>query len=266
MAQAGSARVKGTLLFGAQLIAFYPAVHWYAVRSRYASEGRWELVALVAAVLLVFAKRVREPRSLKLPVILTLAWIVSWYCLPPLISTWVAWTALAATASALFLGRALDPHLFCFATLSLPVLPLFQYHLSFPLRSVVAQLSALLLRFTGMPVIHEGACLALDERLIWVDAPCSGLRMMWSALFLAVCLAAMHRHRAGRTAVILVATVVTVIAANVLRTTSLFFIEAELLSAPAWFHPAAGLAVYGLTALALLLVVRTGKELHVRSA
>lgn len=253
--------MKTLALIALQVSVLFPAVHWYAVRTRYASEGRWELIALVAALVYVFTRAGKRPpfRNLVLPSILTAAWAVGSFFLPPLLATWLAWTAIASTVSVLFLGRALDLHLFSLVSLSLPVLPLFQYHLSYPLRTVVAQLSALLLRFGGVAVSREGACLAFNERLIWVDAPCSGLRMMWSALFLAACLAALHGLGAKRTLLAMACTLVTVISANVLRTTSLFYVEAEFFSAPAWLHPAAGLSIYLLTAVVLLFVVRPQK-------
>ena len=253
--------MRPIILLGAQALALFPAIHWYAVHTRYASGDRWELIALVAAALYFAARAHRgaRPGNLVFPAVLTLAWAAGTFLLPPLLATWLAWTALAATISTLFLGRLLDPHLFGLVTLSLPSLPLFQYHLSYPLRAAVAECSAMLLRFGGFTVVREGTCLAFGQRLIWVDAPCSGLRMMWSALLLAICLAALNRLSIRRLSLLLATTLVTVVCANILRTTWLFFVEAEILAAPDWIHPGSGIAVFVMVVAVLFHTARTEK-------
>ena len=253
--------MKLALIIGIQVVALYPAIHWYAVRTRYASEQRWELLALFAAGLLVAVRRCKaqERSNLALPTILTAAFALSVQVLPSLVSTWIAWAAFAASASVLFLGCRFDAPLFGLLTLSLPVLPVFQYHLSYPLRTLVAQVAAWMLRFVGVSVEREGACLLFENQFIWVDAPCSGLRMLWSALFLGMCLSAALRFSAGRTLRFAISAAVIVVMANILRTTSLFFVEAGLVEVPDWAHAGVGLGSYAL-AMCLLLVMGTRRK------
>ena len=239
----------------------WPAVQWYAARTRHASETRLEVLALFTALVYAWLGRTRSSiRCLWPAVWLTMAWGLASLCLPALLSTWVAWAAFAASVSALVMQRRFDVHLFGMLSLSLPVLPLFQYHLSYPLRTVVAGLSASFLRFSGFAVGREGACLSLGERLVWIDAPCSGLRMMWAGLFLASVLCAMHQVSALRTLVLFLVTVLAVVLANVLRTASLFFVELELVAVPDWSHSAVGIISYSVITVLLYWLVRPRKE------
>lgn len=250
--------MRGLFWISLQLAALWPAVHWYLSRTRHASDSRVELVALIAAgaLLVLRARRVSATPDLRVPALWTVIAGVAWVALPPLFATWIAIAAVIATASRLWLNRSFDPHVFGLASLSLPVLPLFQYHLSYPLRAVVAEASAILLRFAGVATAREGACLSFGDRLIWVDAPCSGLRMMWSAVFLALGLTALFECRGRRTAMWVTLAIGLVVGANILRTSALFFIESGQVAAPGWFHEGVGVVLYAAVALTLFLLIR----------
>jgi exosortase/archaeosortase family protein len=127
-----------------------------------------------------------------------------------------------------------------------------QFVLGYPLRFVVARCSAFLLH--GFGVVAHGTSLHWAGETVLVDAPCSGLRMLWMALFLALTLAALQSLRATRTLLVVVYAVAAAFVGNVLRATALFFTETGLVPCPAWVHEGAGIVAFGAVALVVVRV------------
>jgi exosortase/archaeosortase family protein len=105
-------------------------------------------------------------------------------------------------------------------------------------------------------VVREGAMLAWDGRLISIDAPCSGVKMLWAGLYLAAALAASYRLPAGRTLAALLLGCAVVVAANAVRAASLFQIEAGLLPLAPWAHQGIGVVCFIAAATGILYGVR----------
>jgi exosortase/archaeosortase family protein len=84
-----------------------------------------------------------------------------------------------------------------------------------------------------------------------VDVPCSGIHMLWFGLFAACALAAWYRLDTVRTLLCWAAALVTVVAANVVRATVLFFKEAHVVAWPEWTHAAVGVALFAAAAWAI---------------
>jgi exosortase/archaeosortase family protein len=81
---------------------------------------------------------------------------------------------------------------------------------------------------------------------------------LWTCWFLASALAWLYRFSWWRYALTLLLAALVAIAGNILRATSLFYLEAKLLAvdqAP-WLHAAVGIAAFCLTALLLCLLLR----------
>ena len=96
--------------------------------------------------------------------------------------------------------------------------------------------------------------------LVESDVPCSGIRMLWAGLYLALTAACLFDAGWRRTGVVVVAAVAAVIVGNALRTAGLFYLEAGLLPVPSIashaLHVGAGLAVFGGIAGATVLCAR----------
>ena len=137
--------------------------------------------------------------------------------------------------------------------LSLPVVATVQFYLGFPLRALAAEATVLALRALHFPVTREGTLLHWRGESVLVDAPCSGVRMLWFGLYFAAALAAMARLDNRRSLIALITAFVLVIAANVVRAAALFFKEAQIVALPDWTHTGAGLILF---AGALLIIVR----------
>jgi exosortase len=141
--------------------------------------------------------------------------------------------------------------------LALPVLPTLEFYTAYPVRLAAIEASATLLRMNGIAVGVEGLALRFGTQLIQFDAPCSGVRMLWTCWFLASALAYLHRFTAWRYARALVLATLFAVAGNIVRATSLFYVEAGILdtTAAAWLHTAVGLAAFAMTAALLLAVL-----------
>src|SRR5262249_59115555 len=81
------------------------------------------------------------------------------------------------------------------------------------------------------------------------DAPSSGVRMLWAGLLLTLMGCVLFRLGIIKVVVAVALSLVLAIACNVLRATSLFYVEAGLLPhAQAWWHEAIGIAAFTLSA------------------
>ncbi len=168
--------------------------------------------------------------------------------------------ALAALASAFRLGKRLDLALLALCVLALPLAASLQFYFGYPLRVLAGELSVAMLRMGGIAVVRDGALLAWDGKLISIDAPCSGVKMLWAGLFLACALAAGVRLSAARTMAAVALAVVIVIAANAVRAGSLFYLEAGLVSMPAIAHEGIGVVCFAGAALAIMFAVQKMKS------
>src|SRR5439155_398904 len=86
-------------------------------------------------------------------------------------------------------GRASLP-LAGLAVLALPLVSSLQFYAGYPLRVLTAQLSTWGLQLAGVAAARSGSAMTVEGRLIVVDAPCSGVQMVWMAYFCACAVAA----------------------------------------------------------------------------
>ena len=246
------------LIGGLQVIAFWEVWRWYVSRAVYSWDQPWGLLAFVAAFVFLIASRKplpRQERSLLLPAILIGVYVATYFVLPPLGRAIVAFTALATTASTLRFGRSFHPGLFGLFYLSLPALPTLQFFGGYPLRVVVAGLTAPILRIGGFAVVPEGTCLNWAGKLIWIDAPCSGIKMLWVGMFLTFALLCLYELPLVKSALLVVLAFAVIIGANVFRAVALFYLEAGVLQMPSWGHEYAGVIAFVLEAVGIVSIL-----------
>lgn len=250
--------IRARLIIAAQLVAFWPVWRWYATRVGGSTDEAWGLLAFACAVYFVWREKSSDTTKpgLLFPALLVLLYAASYPFLPPLLRATVAVTALGCTASLLRSGRRFHPGTLGLLYLSLPVIPSLQFYGGYPLRAFVAGAAAPLLRLGGFAVVQEGTCLNWAGRLIWVDAPCSGIRMLWVGLFLACALACFYDLRPLRTFLALAAAFVAILSGNVLRAVALFHVEAGVVQAPPWAHDYVGVVAFAAVAGFILVTVR----------
>ncbi len=237
------------------LAALWPHGLWMTRRLTDGSDEPWGLLALATVLALVMRAR----RELVMPargallasgalaVLAALAGAV----VPPIFAAGVAMLALAAFLAAALPRRPAAP-MATLLLLSLPVIASLQFYLGYPLRLATAHAAAPLLALAGVEAQASGAALLWQGRTILVDPPCAGIGMLWVGSWAAALLSYLNDASPRRTLANGLVAAVAVFGANVLRNALLFFPEAGLVPAPAWLHPAIGLAAF---AVALLPIV-----------
>jgi exosortase len=247
-------------LLALQVAALWPVWLWYARRTHDGSDEPWGLLALAAVLLLVYAER-RHLREKPRPALVALAGgltllgasVTPW--VPALVRAGLGVTALSLTFAALHnRSRPLLP-LWAMLILSLPVVASVQFYLGYPLRALSAGCSGALLRFAGLDVEQAGTTLTWQGHAVLVDAPCSGVQMLWVGLFFVALLSYLLRASAARFAFNAAGAVLVIVAGNVLRNTLLFIKEAEIVALPRWTHSATGVLTFLLSALLIARLV-----------
>jgi exosortase/archaeosortase family protein len=252
------------LVVGLQLIAFWEVWRWYVSRAVSSSEEPWGLLAFVAAFAFLIISKKPLPKShpsLLLPALLIVLYAATYFVLPPLARAVIAFTAFAVTLTSLRFGKLFHPGVLGLFYLSLPTIPSLQFFGGYPLRVVVAQVAAPILRLGGFAVVPEGTCLNWSGHLIWIDGPCSGIKMLWVGMFLTFVLTCLYELPVVKTLLLVPAAFIVIVGGNVFRAVSLFYLEAGVLNMPSWGHDYAGVIAFVLQAVVIVSIVfRLKKE------
>lgn len=239
--------------------ALWPTAWWMGQRMLDGSDEPLGLLALAALGVLLWRCRGRlraAPRLGWLALALAgaaassaLLWRV-----PPLLSSLLGLLALGAGLAAFLPPAVATAPVLGLSLLSLPLLASLQFYAGYPLRVVTAEASRWLLA-AAFHAQRSGASLLVDGQLVIVDAPCSGVQMLWLGYFTA-CVVALHsgQRDAGFLAR-LPAVSLLVLAGNVLRNTLLVAFEASGHHLAGWAHEAVGLVVLAAVCAAIARVM-----------
>lgn len=251
----GSTLKSAYAMSAVQIIAFTPVWKYYVSRIGDGYDEPWGFVSLITYVVILFVsktKRRPERISLVLPAILTLSYAATYPFVPNLVRAAIAVTAVGCTFSSLRLSSPMHTASWGLLLLSLPVMPSLQFYLGYPLRIVSGLFAAALLKLAGFSVILEGTGLRWGTELISIDVPCSGVRMLWTGLYVAFTSACLLRLGTRRTFAAVVASIAAVVLGNGIRAASLFQVEAGLFKMPAWGHDAVGIVVFAGVAFSII--------------
>ena len=153
-------------------------------------------------------------------------------------------------------GRWPDPAVAGLLLLALPAMMMVELFFGYPLRLAAAALASGLLAAAGLPVTRAGAVLAWQGAGVWVDAPCSGVRMLWSGAWLGLTVCGLVGMGWGGTLAAGLLTVATVILVNSLRVAGLALVEGGLLPTGPGFHAALGVMLFAAGAVVLVAGIR----------
>ena len=153
---------------------------------------------------------------------------------PRLASALLAFLALGFAWSLWRHGTPFRPWAVGLGLLGLPMASSLQFYLGYPLRIASGAVALVLLRLGGVAVDREGVYLRAGGELVMIDAPCSGMRMLWAALLLACCLAALFRLRARSSLLAVGAAALLAVLGNGLRTAALFWADTNAPQLPAY--------------------------------
>lgn len=242
------------------LAAFWPVWLWYGLRLCDQSDEPLGIVALITLLGLIANQQskatsaatsiptstntatntatntsIPTPKPSPIPTTITAMlalYGLSLFLAPKLISAALALITLALALSYI-LRRHLSSGQWILLLLSLPLVASLNFYLGYPLRLVVAQCAVALLSINGFPVIAQGTSLLWHNQLIEIDAPCSGIKMLWAALYMAAVLLSLRNSKPTQAMLYLILATTSAVFANVLRVTSLFYLEAGIIAAPA---------------------------------
>ena len=246
------------VMLAGMALAVWPVWRWYALRTIDGSDEPCGLLALGTLAVVCWRDRGSlrlEPKQFIAPAMLLAIYVLTFHSLTPLPRAMIA----AAAFGALLRGQSVVAQCGLLG-LSLPVIATVQFYVGYPLRLIAAEGSTLMLRALDFAVTREGSSLHCRGETIMVDAPCSGVRMLWFGLYLAALLACWSRLNNLRSTFLFVAAFVLVIGANVIRATALFFKETNLVALPEWTHSAIGLGIFALAALLILRLAATPRD------
>ena len=258
-------RNQKIILIALQLAAFWSVLLWYFTRLSSANNefyGFWSLAAIGLLCLKFRANDAVVP-NFGLSVASILVYAISIPFLPPLLQAFAAATSLTVTLSGWQFGKRFHFGVWSLFLLSLPMIASLQFFLGFPLRVLVGEATALLLRLNGLDVVRDGVCLHFGEQSIWIDAPCSGVRMLWAGFFLTALLVNVYNFRFRRSLVAFAAAFAIILAGNIFRAAGLFYLEAGLIELPAFAHEAIGTTAFIITCAGIVFAVFKLKSLAV---
>jgi exosortase/archaeosortase family protein len=267
----GHRHLRALLCLGAFALALWPHWRWAAARLGDGSDDPLGLaaLALLGVAIARLAPRLRAdpvPGWLAIAVLLTSIAAVLGLLAPPLLAALLATLAFAAVLAAFVPSGTPVLPLAGLALLALPVVSSMQFYAGYPLRLVTAEASRWLLALAGFDAAREGSAMRVDGHLVIVDAPCSGVQMVWMAWFCA-CAVACWRGLPDRLFAKRLAFVgVIVLAGNIVRNALLVGLEARGSAASTWQHEAIGLVVLGVVCAAVAVLVASARKPAPRQA
>jgi exosortase/archaeosortase family protein len=252
-------RSSRTLILCALLGALWPVWGWLFTRMSDGSGASWESVALLTAGAVLVRDRHGQrgsTDSLAIPLVLLLSYVSAFAFAPPLARALLAMAALGSACSVCWYGTRCNFALCGLFAISLPLTASLNFYLGYPLRVAVGEATQLLLQMNGIAAVRDGTLLLWNERSIAIDAPCSGIKMLWTGGYLCFALAAVLRLNTSRTVLLALGACVVVVVANVLRATSLFYVESGLIQAGASTHGLVGAVMFAFAAVAIWMLAQ----------
>ena len=178
--------------------------------------------------------------------------------------TFVARVSIVMTVTAIVWYVAGSAHVrilrfpLLFLLFMIPIPGIIFNRIAFPLQLVASDLGATLLSMSGIPVFREGNLINLAHLSLEVAEACSGIRSLISLFTLSLLFGYFFEEKRGIRLLLILATVPVAILANGLRVAATG-IAAHLYGAEAaegFFHSFSGWVVFGVAAVALVVVRR----------
>lgn len=252
------------ILFG----AFWESWRWLMQRTWVTPD---EAVTLVVMMLVVAGSAIRgwlvrgrmQPLALPSLAAALALYAVTLGSVPAIVSAAIAVTT--TLAAIFFSGHGRRPPIafWGLCCLVLPIVPTLQFYLGYPMRVVSAVLTVPLLQLNGLDVSLAGTALVWEGRQIQFDAPCSGVTMAWAGMLLVFSAGTLLAYDWRQLMRAIFLGLRLLLAANVLRAASLFYLETGLLPGTSeGLHQGVGLAAFGLAMVLLINSLRRLAPCH----
>lgn len=248
-----------------QILAFWSVWRWYFLRLSSSADEFYGILALLAIAVLSFKFRIKDSAVLNFKFIIAsiAVYAVLFPFLPPLLRAVIAVTSLTFTISGFSFGKRFHFGIWSLFLLSLPFVASMQFYLGFPLRVLVGEATAFLLKLNGLSVFREGVCLFYGEQIIWIDAPCSGVKMLWMGFFLTGLLINIYRFSFVKSLLAFLSAFAIILIGNIFRATGLFYLEAGIIELPDSAHEAIGVSAFILTCAGIVFALLKLRDFNV---
>lgn len=247
--------IKGLqLLLLAQLATHWPVWQWYLARMTDGADEPWGVVALITAIALVYCKRRSEYRrnthhsSCHFIVLL---YAITYHWIPPLARAALAMLAFSVTLHSLSGAHSMRLSLHGLIFLSLPLIASLQFYIGYPIRWLTSQLTAHILTVFFETVDATGTLLLWRGEMIAVDAPCSGIRMLWTGLYFNFSCAYYYNFTNKQTCLAYSMASIVIFFGNCLRTIVLFLFEVNQKRLSEFEHKSLGVIIFCFIVIAI---------------
>lgn len=241
------------------LIAGWPVWCWYIARITDGSDEPIGLLALVTwlASLALIRKTATSPSSpgyLSVGLAFSYA-VLSWLAVPMLLQAGCILLLLISVLKDLRIIHLTNPGVLGLAMLSLPLISSLEFFIGYPMRVMASHLTAVLLEMNGFVISLSGVTLGWAGRELVVDAPCSGVKMLWTGFWATSLAIVVFDVGWWRGMALYLLTLPCVLIINALRASTLFYTELVVQGLPEWTHTAAGVMAFALYCIALVWII-----------
>jgi exosortase/archaeosortase family protein len=233
------------------IAGYWPIWQWYYNRVKSTPEEAIGLFALFLFILIwgvrtIFRRHVLFKFSVWPISLLLLIYSLSYFLpIPSIVKSAIAFLTLFLTIYWASFGTHPPVSFWGLVLISLPVVPSLQFYLGYPARYISASATVPLLQLNGFSVSQSATNLVWNNQLIQFDAPCSGVTMLWAGLLLTLFITSVYRFSFLKTGVAIIVACLFVLFGNILRGSSLFYLETGSIPYdPPWLHEAIGVGAF----------------------
>lgn len=232
--------MKNMILYVFYLLALWPSWKFLIERTLDQSDDPWGLFAACAILVLFFSKVKMDPKArvrqsqldwaqFGLALLVLILYAITLNHIPDLAAALLGLSGLGLLSCQILYSKPFHQGCFLLHLLCAPLLPSVCFFTGYPVRLLISQIAAKLLQVQGLAVEAKGTALIYSNQTIFVDAPCSGIKLLWLGLIIASFFSALLSLNSRRTFLLIICTSLVTFILNVLRVNMLFFSEARII-------------------------------------
>lgn len=247
-----------------QVLTFFNVWAWYISRVTDKSDEPLGILALITVIFFVFFNgktnytRQVTKKELDINIVTLITYLLSYSYTGDMIHGIFALFSIGCSFS--FLKEKLSPAIFGLLFLALPILASMQFYIGYPLRMISGFFTINLIKMNGFFVVQDGTCLKFGKSLVCIDAPCSGVNMLWMGFYLAFFVSCLYQFNWKKTILVSIVSFISIIAANIIRSTALFYTESGIIQLPEFAHQSIGLISFIMSALIIFIYVNVSEK------
>lgn len=249
------------------VLAFWPVWQWYLLRYIDQSDEPLGIIALLTAIGIAafsthrsgWLSARRSQFGLIAGILLCGLYVATFNVAPQAVHALIALLALAFICHGLIANSALNSGTWSLVILSMPIVATLNFYLGYPLRLLSTTAAAFMLKLSGFAIEQRATELIWGSHVVEVDAPCSGVKMLWFSAYIAAALCAYYGISFRKTLIALTAALISAVLANMVRVTSLFMLDTTSIAVPPLIeeilHQGVGVVAFALCAAGIVFAV-----------